>query len=139
MLLDRGKAQARETVEEDVKILEEALSYAQKARQQRLIGEIALAWCGLSPEKGVRTCGQIESKPLLVQTYCRMARMNGLVKKGESKGFLEKALREVPRMEGATGKMEALKRIAEAGLAVDQEQSKAAYRAAYRMMEESSL
>jgi len=125
-------------VEEDVKILEEALSYAQKARQQRLIGEIALAWCGLSPEKGVRTCGQIESKPLLVQTYCRMARMNGLVKRVNRRGFWRRPFGRSPDG-GGDRKMEALKRIAEAGLAVDQEQSKAAYRAAYRMMEESSL
>jgi hypothetical protein len=139
VLLGRGKAQAGETVEEDVKILVKALSYAQKARQQRLISEIALAWCGLSPEKGVRTCSQIESKPLLVQTYCRMARIDGLVKKGESKGLLEKALREVPLIEGVTEKMEAVKRIAEAGSAVDQEQAKAAYRAAYRILQASSF
>jgi hypothetical protein len=138
VLLERGKIQSKETVEENIKILEKALQYARKARHHRLIGEIALAWHTLSPEKGREICNQIESKELLVRVFCQMVRNNGLLKKDESKRLLERAAREAILVQGVTEKMKALKEIAETGLAVDQEQAKVAYHTAYGIVERAS-
>ena len=138
VLLERGKIQSKETIETNIKILEKALQYARKARHPRLTGEIALAWHALSPEKGREISEQIESKELLIRTLCQMARSNGLLKKEESKRLLQRAAREAILVQGMTEKIEALKEIAETGLAVDQEQAKVAYRMAYEIVERAS-
>jgi hypothetical protein len=137
VLLERGKAEAGETVEEDIRVLERAFQYSQKARQDRLTSEISLAWYILSPEKGLRVCSQIESKALLIQTYCGMIRTHGPARREESKRLLEKALQEAGVIDGAAERLRALKMIAESGMAVDQAQARAAYLSAYRIVEAS--
>jgi hypothetical protein len=136
VLLEQAKVEGR-TAEEDIKILEKALQYSQKARHQRLMGEVALAWHALAPEKGLEICNQIESRELQVKTLCRMVREGISLKKEERKRLLKMAAQETVLIPGLTEQIKALKEIAGAGMAVDQEQAKAVYRRACRMVEKA--
>ncbi len=101
------------------------------------MSEVALAWHVLAPEKGLEICNQIESRELQVKTLCRMVRENISLKKEEPKRLLERAAHEAILIPGLTEKIKALKEIAETGMSVDQEQAKAVYRRAYRMVEKA--
>lgn len=138
VLLEQAKIESK-AAEEDIKVLEKALQYSQKAKHYRLMSEVALAWHALAPEKGLEICNQIESSELQVKTLCRMVRENISLKKEERKGLLERAAHETALIPGLTEKIKALKEIAEAGRIVDQEQAKAVYRRACRMVEKASF
>ena len=139
VLLEQGKIESKEAVEENIKILERALQYAQKTKHPRLLSEVALAWHALGPERGVEMTSQIESREIRIKTLCQMARRSGPLREEESKHLLERAVQEAVLIPGLTEKIKALKEIAETGMVVDKEQAKAVYHMAYRIIEKASF
>ena len=137
VLLERGRIESK-GVEEQFKVLEKALQYAQKTKQYRLMSEISLAWFRLDPEKGLEVCNQIEPKEVRVKTLCQMVQKNTHFNKEELRRLLEKAVQEALLIQGLTEKIESLKEIAQVCVAVDQAQAKAVYRKAYRIIEKAA-
>ncbi len=139
VLLESARVLRGKLLEEDVKALEKALQFAQKEKNFRLMGEVAVAWYSLSPQKGLEILGQIEGKEIRVSALRRMARPDGSKPREEARRLLDQAAAEALAVEGPTQKIWLLKEIGHDWLKIDQERAKATYLKAYQIFNREYL
>lgn len=139
ILLERAKVFSKVNIEEDIKSLDKAWQHAQKAKNSRLMSEIAEAWFALEPRKGLEILAQIEPKGIRIQALRQMARQCGLRQKEKARNLLEQATQEALGMDGLKEKVEHLREIAGDWMRIDKEQARATYLKAYRILKKAEL
>jgi hypothetical protein len=139
ILLEGSKVLRTRLIDEKTKILEQALLLARKEKNERLMGEIAAAWFGLAPRKGLEILGQMESRDLRVQFLRKMAQGNGSLPRGETRRLLDQAADEAARIEGTKEKIHLLKEVASDMAPMDKERARATYLKAYQIAEKEFL
>jgi tetratricopeptide (TPR) repeat protein len=138
ILLESGKLLSKATIEENIKALEKALQFAQRAKNPRLMSEIAMAWFALEPDKGLELIVQVGSKEIRVKALRQMAQQSISSRREEAKRLLEKATQEALEIDGIKEKIKSLKEIANDWVAIDKEEAKTVYRMAYQLFEKAS-
>jgi hypothetical protein len=139
ILLESGKLLSKATIEENIKALEKALQFAQRAKNPRLMSEIAMAWFALEPDKGLELIAQVGSKEIRVKALRQMAQQSISSRREEAKRLLEKATQEALEIDGIKEKIKSLKEIANDWVAIDKEEAKTVYRMAYRIVEKAAF
>jgi hypothetical protein len=139
ILLEGSKVLRTRLIDEKTKILEQALLLARKEKNERLMGEIAAAWFGLAPRKGLEILGQMESRDLRVQFLRKMAQGNGSLPREETRRLLDQAADEAARIEGTKEKIHLLKEVASDMAPMDKERARATYLKAYQIAEKEFL
>ncbi len=138
ILIESGKLLSKATIEENIKALEKALQFAQRAKNPRLMSEIAMAWFALEPDKGLELIAQVGSKEIRVKALRQMAQQSISSRREEAKRLLEKATQEALGMDEFKEKVKALKGIAGDWAGIDKEKAKVVYRLAYQLFEKAS-
>lgn len=139
VLLEGARVLQGKSLEEDLKALEKALQLAQKEKNFRLMGEVAVTWYSLSPQKGLEILGQIEAKEIRVSALRRMARPDGSKPGGEARRLLDRATDEAIAVEGPTQKIQLLKEIGHDWAGMDKERAKTTYLKAYQILKREYL
>jgi hypothetical protein len=139
ILLEGSKVLRARLIDEKTKILEQAFQLARKDKNDRLMGDVAVAWFALNPRKGLEILGQIESRDLRVQTLRRMAQGNGSFPREETRRLLDQAADEAARIEGIKEKIHLLKEVASDMVPMDKERARATYQKAYQIAEKEFL
>lgn len=141
VLLETAKALQKASVEENVKILEKVLQFAQKKKNPRLIADIAMAWFSLEPAKGLEVLAQVEPKEIRVQTLRQMAWQSVSLRKERDEGrrLLERATHEALAVDGLGGEIHSLREIARDWTGLDKERAKATYLKAYQLAEKAQF
>ena len=139
ILLEGSKVLRARLIDEKTKILEQAFQLARKDKNDRLMGDVAVAWFALNPRKGLEILGQIESRDLRVQTLRRMAQGNGSLPGEEARRLLDQAADEAARIEGIKEKIQLLKEVASDMAPINKERARATYQKAYQIAEKEFL
>ena len=139
ILLEGSKVLRTRLIDEKTKILEQALLLARKEKNERLMGEVAAAWFGLVPRKGLEILGQMETRDLRVQTLRRMAQGSGSLPGEEARRLLDQAADEAARIEGTKEKIHLLKEVASDMAPIDRERARSTYLKAYQIAEKEFL
>lgn len=133
ILLAGAEVFSQRDVGENLKILEKSFSYAQKEKNPRLLGEIAVAWCADDQDKAMDILAQVEPIEVRVQCLLQMARLDTHPRQVENKRLLEQAAQEVLKIDAVGDRIKYLKEIAGAWCTIDKEQAKKIYRQAYQV------
>lgn len=139
VLLEGARLLQGKSLEEDLKALEKALQSAQKEKNFRLMGEVAVAWYSLSPQKGMEILGQIEAKEIRVSALRRMARPDTSKPGEEARRLLDRATDEAIAVKAPTQKIQLLKEIGQDWAGMDKERAKATYLKAYQIFNREYL
>ncbi len=139
VLMENGESLTQSSIEENIKILDKALEFAQKSKNQRLISEIAVAWSSLETEKALEILGQVENRELRFQALRQMALKGSGPSREETRHFSELAIREAAGMDGLQEKVKCLSQIAGDCQKTDKERAKAIYRKAYQFAQKARL
>jgi hypothetical protein len=138
ILLESTKFLSKRELEEDVKILNKSLEFAQTSKNSHLLSEIAVVWFSLDPKKGLELISQVESKEMRIKALRKMAHQSGIRKK-ETERLFQQATEEALQIDDLKEKVRALKEIAKDWLAIDKEQAKAIYRQIFQTVEKATL
>jgi hypothetical protein len=126
VLLERAILLANRYREENIKRLETALQFARARKNDRLLGDAAVVWSLVDPEKGLEVAKQVESKEIRFGALRRMAKESHL------RRFLEQATQEAMGMDSFDRRFRALKEAAADWATIDREKAKAIYQMAYQ-------
>jgi hypothetical protein len=139
ILLEGAKILQGRSLEGDRKILERVLQSAQKGKNLRLMGEAALAWYPLDPQKGLEILDLIDEREIRVQTLLQMARASVSRPQEEAKRLLHRATEEALAVDGLTLKTRLLKEIGHNWAGIDKEEARATYRKTYEIFDQEYL
>jgi len=132
ILLTGAEAFRQRDFGEILKVLEKSLAYAQKEKNPRLLGEVAIAWSAHDLDKAMDILAQIEPVETRVHSLLQMAGKMADSSPDKSKDLLERASQEASKIDAVGDKIKHLKEIAGAWSAIDKEQAKKIYRRAYQ-------
>jgi hypothetical protein len=138
-LLEGARLLRAKTVEEDLKILEEALHSAERDKNFRLMADIGSAWYELDPRKGLDILGRVDPKELRVKALRQIARARDQRTGEEVRQLLDRAADEALAVEGLTQRLELLKEIGRDWSGIDRDRAKAVYAKAFRIFEQEYL
>ena len=138
ILLGSAEVLSKMGTAENIKTLENAFSHAQKEKNPRLLGEIAIAWFAYEPSKGLAVLAQVEPKEIRFHSLLQMARMSLDSSQDESKRLLEQAAHEVEKNDSIGERIKNLREIAGAWCEIDKEKAKKIYRQAYQIAEKTA-
>ncbi len=99
------------------------------------MGEVAVAWYSLAPQKGLEILQEIETKGIRIKALLQMALPKASRPREEWKRLLDQAVDEVRAVKGLTPKIQLMKDIAHDSGEIDQERAKATYREAYHILD----
>ena len=139
ILLESSRVLSQNGVEENIKALEKAFLFAQRAKNYRLMSEIAMAWLSLDPDKGLEILAQVEPQEIRVQALRRMAKEFGSLRQEEAGRFLDQATREAMGIRNIGEKIKCLKEIAGDWAGMDKERAKAIYLKAFHTARDTEL
>jgi hypothetical protein len=134
ILLEGAKGLNRVSIEENVNALEKSLQFAKTSKNPRMMSEIAVAWFGLEPNKGLEILAQVEPKEIRIKTMRRMARQSNSLRTR----LLEEATQEALGVEALNEKIAFLKEVARDWMEVDKEKARSLYHTIYRIVERAA-
>jgi len=126
-LMANAEVLKKESIDENVKILEKLYQIAQREKNQRRLGAIAVAWSAYDPEKGMEIINQIEAKEVQVDALFQIARESLSFRKEETGRLLERAAKQALELDGSGEKIKALRGIADFWAKIDKKRAKAIY------------
>ncbi len=135
ILLESAKDLNKVLIKENVNALEKSLQFAQISKDPRLMGQIAIAWFALEPNKGMEILAQVEPKEIRIETMRTMARQPNSLRTR----LLEEAIQGALGLVDLNEKVALLKEIAGDLEKIDKEKAKSVYHAIYRVVETSAL
>jgi len=126
-LLNWANLFCKESIDNDLKILDKSLQFARENKNPRLLTEIALAWSWLDLNRAQEILGQIDSKEARVNGLRRLAGQRKKIQPNISSSLLEKAKQESMGIEDFGEKISALQRVAMDQAGLDRVKAKATY------------
>jgi hypothetical protein len=135
--LDWAKLIHKESIDNDLKLLEKSLQFTQENKSPRLLTEIALAWSYVDAGKAQEILGQIESKEARVKALRQMARQKVGTQPGLATSLLEKASQEALAIDGLGEKISALRGVAADWAGLDSARAKATYQLIFQEAEKA--
>jgi hypothetical protein len=135
ILLESAKDLNKALIEENVNALEKSLQFAKISKDPRMMGQIAIAWFALEPNKGIEILAQVEPKEIRIETMLRMARQSNSLRTR----LLEEATQGALGIDDLNEKVALLKEVAGDWMKIDKEKAKSVYHAIYRVVKMSAL
>ncbi len=133
VLLEIARNLSKVSLEENLKTLEKSFQFAKASNNPRMIGEIAVVWFALEPDKGLEILAQIEDKEVRIKTLRKVAKRSSTWQAR----LLEQASQEAMTVDGLNEKIQYLKEIAGDWARLDKEKAKTLYSTANRIAEKA--
>jgi len=135
ILLESAKDLNKARIEENVNALEKSLQFAKISKDPRMLGQIAIAWFALEPDKGIEILAQVEPKEIRIETMRRMARQSNSLRTR----LLEEATQGALGIDDLNEEVALLKEVAGDWVKIDKEKARSVYHSIYRVVKMSAL